>query len=416
MLLSLRPSARPPRDFARRAVLLAVLSALVALTGCGEKSAAPAAAVGGGGRGGRGGGAAPVIVAQAQRKVVPLVIDAIGVVEPIRGAVIRSQITGVLQRIAIQEGQEVKQGDLLFEIDARPFQNTYASAQADREKIRVQLENARAQLERYRNLQRDQLVSKEQFDQIADTERVLAAQALSSESAVANAKLQLDYCSIRAPVSGRSGNLGVREGDLVRANDLGTMITLYQLNPIYVTFGIPQHHLGSLMRYREAGVLKVRVIPPGGDELADFGELTFVDNTVDPSTGTLKLKGTFLNERRRLWPGQFATVAVTLADPEVLTVPASAIQTAPNSQHVFVVTAEQKAELRPVVVERSDGTVAVIAKGLTEGETVVIDGQLRVISGGSVTVKDPAATGGRSGKEGGAKGKDGKGKGKKKEP
>lgn len=391
-------------------VRLVALATALALGGCGEKTQSTAGGGGGGGagKGGRGGGGpAPVIVAQAKRKVVPLSIDAIGAVEAIRSAAIRSQITGTLFKIDIQEGQDVKQGDLVFEIDPRPFRNAYDAAKADREKILVQLGNARNQVERYKKLVADNMVSQEQFAKIQDDMRALEAQALASESTVANAKLQLDYCSIKAPLSGRSGNLNVHEGDLIRANDTGAMMTINQLSPIYVTFGVPQQHLSALNRYQAQAKLAVKVTPPGDDK-PEIGELTFIDNAVDSATGTIRLKAAFPNAQHRLWPGQFANVTVTLAEPEVLTVAASALQTSQTGQHVFVVTADKNAELRPVVVERTVGEDAVITKGLTEGETIVIDGQLRVVPGRPVDIKQPGATGG-----GGGRGKgDGRGKGK----
>jgi len=392
----------------RRAGLGALLAA--SLAGCADKGpgASAGGGAGGGGRAGRG-AAAPVVVGKVERKIVPLVIEAIGAVEPIKSAAIRSQITGSLMKIDIQEGQNVTQGDLLFEIDPRPFQNTLASAQADQKKITVQLETARAQVLRYRQLNAESMVSKEQFQQIQDNERALTAQLLSSDAAVANATLQLSYCSIRAPISGRTGNLSVHEGDLIRANDAGAMVTVNQLNPIYVTFGVPQQYLGPLTKYRATGTLKVKVVPPspGLEETPEQGELTFMDNTVDSSTGTLKLKATFPNASQRLWPGQFATVTVTLAAPEALTVASSAIQTSQTGQHVYVVKADNTAELRPILVERMSEADAVISKGLVEGETVVVDGQLRVIPGNPVSVKDPAGAsgGGRGGKGADAKGK-----------
>ena len=258
------------------------------------------------------------------------------------------------------------------------------------------------------------MVSKEQFEKIADTARSLEAEVLADESRVATAKLQLEFCSIRAPLSGRTGNLGVHEGDLVRANEAGgLLVTINQLNPIYVTFGVPQQYLATLARYRATGTLKVRVVPPGIDEKPEDGELTFMDNMVDSSTGSLKLKGSFPNKNHRLWPGQFATVTVTLASPEALTVASSAIQTSQTGQHVYVVKADKTAELRPVVVERTYEADAVISKGLTAGETIVIEGQLRVLPGKPVDIKEPvtAAGGGGRGGKGGGEG----GRGKKKE-
>jgi membrane fusion protein, multidrug efflux system len=403
----------------RRLLPVGIASILaVVLAGCGGKAQSSAGGAssgskGGGGKGGKGGGGpAPVLVSQVQKKVVPLVIEAIGAVEPMRATAIRSQVTGTLMKIAVREGQDVKQGDLLFEIDPRPFKNAVASAEADLQKSRVQLETARAQVARYQSLSAGQMVSKEQFQKIQDDARALEANVLAEESALANAKLQLEYCSIRAPLSGRLGNMSVHEGDLVRANSndaTATLVTINQLNPIYVTFGVPQQYLASVTRYSASNALQVKVVPPGIDEKPEEGELTFMDNMVDQSTGTLKLKGTFPNANHRLWPGQFATVTVTLASPEVLAVPGNAVQTSQTGQHVYVVKADKTAELRPVVVERNYENDAVISKGLTEGETVVVDGQLRVIPGKPVEVKEAGASatsgGGRGGKGGEGKGK-----------
>ncbi|MSU51708.1 MAG: efflux RND transporter periplasmic adaptor subunit, partial [Opitutus sp.] len=314
-------NARRPSSFTLFALLFSLL-----LAGCGQKSPGASGAEGGGkgAKGGKGGGGpAPVLVGQVTKKIVPLVLDAIGAVEPIRATAVRSQVTGILLKIAIQEGQNVNEGDLLFEIDARPFKNAVQSAEADLQKVRVQLETARAQVARYRSLTADQMVSKEQFEKISDTARALEAEVLSIESRLSTAKLQLEYCSIRAPLTGRTGNMSVHEGDLVRsnANDAtGTLMTINQLNPIYVTFGVPQQYLSVLTRYRATGTLQVRVVPPGLDEKPEIGTLTFMDNMVDSTTGTLKLKGTFPNDTQRLWPGQFATVGVTLDSPEVLTI------------------------------------------------------------------------------------------------
>jgi membrane fusion protein, multidrug efflux system len=225
-------SLRPARISANGAALALLLA--LALGGCSGDSQ-PTAGAGGGRGGGRGGAgaAAPVLVGKVQRKVVPLTLDAIGAVEPIRTTALRSQVTGTLLKIDIQEGQDVKQGDLLFEVDARPFQNALQSAQADSQKTAVQLENARSQVARYRALSADSMVSKEQYQTILDNERALVAQAESSKAAIANAQLQLEYSSIRAPIAGRTGNLGVHEGDLVRASDATTiLVTINQLSPI----------------------------------------------------------------------------------------------------------------------------------------------------------------------------------------
>lgn len=362
---------------------VSALSALLVFAGCSKKPAAPT------GRGGGGGGPAPVLVAKAQMKVVPLTLEAIGAVEPSRTATVRSQVNGTLMKIHFQEGQNVKQGDLLIEIDPRPFQNALKSAEADLEKARIQLDTARSQVARYRSLTEGAMISKEQFQTILESERVLASGLLASESAVANAKLQLEYCSIRAPLPGRTGAVGAHEGDLVRSGDTTPLLVIHQISPIAVTFGVPQQYLGAIGRYRSAGSVVVHAVPPGNDEAPEKGELNFIDNAVDSSSGTIKLKAIFPNESQRLWPGQFASITILLASPEVLVVPASAVENDQTGQHVFVVKADNTAEFRKITVERTDHDFAVVTHGLAAGETVVTDGQLRVVAGRPVDIKQP---------------------------
>jgi membrane fusion protein, multidrug efflux system len=388
-------------------------TSVLLFAGCGAKTDATAAGGKGGGKGGKGGkgstGPAPVLVAQVQRRVVPLVVDAIGAVEPVRSTAVRSQITGLIEKIAFKEGQDVKEGDLLFQIDPRPFRGALNAAMADLQKAKVQLETARSQVTRYRALSADQMVSKEQYQKIQDEARTAEADVQAAESRVSNAKLQLEFSSIRAPLSGRTGNLSVDEGDLVRGNDTGPLVTINQLNPIYVTFGVPQQYLGAINRYRAERALPVKVVPPGNEEQPESGTLTFVDNMVDSATGTIRLKGTFSNENHRLWPGQFAAVTLTLTEPEVLVVPSSAVQNSQTGQHVYVVSADRIAEQRSVVIERTHESNAVVTSGLKEGETVVVDGQLRVIPGRGVEIKPPAgAATGKAGETAKGKGKEGK--------
>ncbi len=377
--------------------LPSALSLILLLGGCGGTQQAKADGNSAKGKGGRGGGgAAPVLVGEAVTKKVPLVIDAIGAVEPLRSTSVRSQVTGTLMRIAIKEGQDVREGDLLFEIDPRPFQNALQSAQADMQKGKVQLENARSQMTRYQALNAEQMISKEQFQKMQDDVRTQEAEVAAAESRVAGTRLQLEFCSIHAPLSGRTGHIDVHEGDLVRTNEPAPLVTINQVSPINVTFGVPQQHLSALHRFQAERTLPVEAIPAGDNEKTEKGELTFIDNAVDSSTGTIKLKGTFANKEHRLWPGQFVNVAVTLAEPQALTVPSSALQTSQTGQHVFVVSADHVAELRPVVVERSFENDAVIAKGLKAGEMVVVDGQLRVVPGRPVQVKQAASPGAKT--------------------
>ena len=384
-----------PRLTRRRlSALFAAAAVSLLLAGCGASGGAAkdTGKNGKGGKGKGGGGAAPVLVGQVQRQRVPLVIDAIGAVEPIRMTAVRSQVTGVVEKIAFKEGQDVKEGDLLFQIDPRPFRGLLDSAMADLTKAKVQLETARSQVARYEALSSGRMISKEQFQKIQDEARSAEAEVLAAEARVTNAKLQLEFSSIRAPLSGRTGNLNIDEGDLTRANDPGALVTINQVNPIYVTFGVPQQYLAAITRYQSEGSLAVRVIPPGFNEPPQLGELTFIDNTVDSATGTIRLKATLKNDQHRLWPGQFANVGVTLANPEVLTVASAAVQTSQTGQHVYVVSPDRIAELRPVTVERTHEGLAVISKGLKEGESVVIDGQLRVIPGRAVEIKQPVGT------------------------
>jgi multidrug efflux system membrane fusion protein len=337
-----------------------------------------------------GASAPPVLIGQVSRKTVPLTLDAIGVVEPSRTVSVRSQVTGTLLKIDFAEGHDVKAGDLLFEIDPRPFQNALRSAEADLQKAHVQLENARSQSKRYRSLNAESAISKEQFQTIEDNERTAAAQVHFGEAAVASARLELDYCSIRAPISGRTGVYGVHEGDLVSSGSATPLVVINQLSPTYVTFGVPQQNLGELRRYRSAGPVHVDATPPGDDPKPETGELIFIDNNVDSTTGTLKLKAAFPNGSHRLWPGQFVTVRIMLATPDELVVPSNAVQNDQDGQHVFVVRADRTAEFRPIVVTRTYGADTVVSRGLAAGETVITDGQLRVISGKPVQIK-PAA-------------------------
>ncbi len=382
MITPFRPS------WVLRVIGLGLVLFFLCLGGCAEKSPPS-------GRGSGAAGAPPVLVGKVERKIAPLVIEAIGAVEPIRTAGVRSQVTGIVLKVNFQEGQEVEQGDVLFEIDPRPFQNALRSAQAELEKTRVQLETAEAEVKRYQGLSEQGMVSKEQFLAIQTNGRTARAARAAAEAAVENDRILLDFCSVRAPISGRTGSLGVHEGDLVRATDANVaMVVINQLSPVYVTFGVPQQNLAGISRYRAEGSLEVKATPPGtgAAEAHEIGALTFIDNAIDSTTGTLKLKATFPNEAHRLWPGQFASVRLTLSSPEVITVPTIAVQTNQTGQHVFVVKDDQTAELRTVVVERAVEGDSVVTKGLAPGETVVLEGQLRVLPGRPVQVKQPAGT------------------------
>jgi multidrug efflux system membrane fusion protein len=401
----------------------------------------------------------PVAVARVEQKSMPLQIQAIGTVEAYSVVSVRAQVGGELTRVHIKEGQDVRKGDLLFTIDPRTAQATVDQAQANLAKSRVQVQQARATLERdaarvaqaratlardqaqaanaevqakrYTDLLKKDLVSKEQHDQYQTALQALAATvqadqadvrgaeetvradqaAIGSaeevvradEAAVANVKVLLGYTTIRSPLDGRTGSLGLHEGNVVRAtgtND-STLLVINQIQPIYVSFTVPQQQLPAIKRYMAEGTLQVQVLP-SGDPKPVRGTVTFVDNTVDSTTGTIRLKATFANEEKRLWPGQFVNVTLTLTtEPNAIVIPAQAVQSGQQgTQYVFVVKQDSTVDNRRVTVERTQGSETVIAKGLTAGEQVVTDGQPRLTPGTKVEVRGAEGRGGRPAGEG----------------
>ncbi len=335
---------------------------------------------------------APVKVAVVQSKDIPVEVSEIGAVEAISSVEIKSQVTGYLTGIYFQEGQEVKGGDLLFQIDPRPYQNNLAQLQANLAKDRSQMENAQVESDRYDQLIKKDLISKEQSDQVRTNWEALKGVVKSDQAALRNASLQLSYCAISAPIAGRTGALFAHKGDLVKENDTGSLVVINQLQPIYVSFAVPEQYLAEIRKYNESGELEVLVSIPGrgsaGPELA--GKLSFIDNAVDRATGTIRLKATFANEQELLWPGQFVDSKLKLSTRKNATVVSGqAVQTGQNGQYVYVVKPDLSVEMRPVV---SSGTVnddAVIEKGLVPGEKVVTDGQLRLFPGAKVEIQEP---------------------------
>lgn len=346
------------------------------------------------GRGGRGREAVPVLVATAVQKAVPLQIRAVGNVEPYTTVAVKSQVTGVLNQAHFKEGQDVKKGQLLFTIDPRPFEATLRQAEANLARDTAQLRNLREQVRRYAELVERQYVSREQFDQIKANADAAEAVVEADKAAVENAKVQLSYCFIYSPVNGRVGSLLVNEGNLVRVNDGTPLVVINQVNPINVTFAVPEQHLADLKRHMAAGKLRVDARFQSDEGRPEVGTLVFVDNAVDRSTGTIKLKAEFANSERRLWPGQFVNVALTLATQgDAVVVPSEAIQVGPEGQQVFVVKEDRQVEMRPVSVARTQDGEAVIAKGLAAGEVVVREGQFLLGPGSRVEIKELAKSG-----------------------
>lgn len=331
--------------------------------------------------------AVPVHVANVVQKTIPVQLRAVGTVEAYSTVSARSQITGTLTRVHFKEGQDVQKGDLLFTIDPRPFEAALKQAEAILARDVAQLENALQQARRYEELVKKQYVSQEQYDQIRTNAGALEAVVQADKAAVENARVQLSYCYIYSPVTGRTGSLLVSEGNVVRVNDATPMLVINQVSPIYVNFALPEQHLSEIKRRMDGGKLGVEVNPQN-ENLDEQGVLSFVDNAVDRTTGTIRLKATFANNSRRLWPGQFAQVALTLSSqPDAIVIPSQAVQTGQEGQHVFVLKSDSAVELRSVVVSRTLDGEAVIEKGLQPGEKVVTDGQFLLGPGSKVQVK-----------------------------
>lgn len=328
----------------------------------------------------------PVETAVAERRDLPRTQVSIGTVQALRSVAIKSQVDGMIQKIAFREGQPVKAGDLLVSLDPRPQQNALRIARADLETARAEATKATSDLERYERLKQTDNVSPEQYNQYLTKRATTEALVHAKEAAVANAELQLSYTSIRAPFDGRTGQLNLHEGALVKANDSATsLLLLHQVSPIEVSYSVPEPVLPALRAALAAGKVEVRVARRSAPEQPILGAVSFVDNAVDPATGTITLKAEFANRDEALWPGQFVDVETVLGiDRDATLVPTPAVQTGQSGPQVFIVGKDQAVELRRVVVARIAAGVAVISNGVQPGETVVTDGQLRLVPGSTV--------------------------------
>ena len=391
--------------------------------------------------------AVPVVVATATQKTIPIQLSATGTVEAYSTVSVKSQVGGQLTGVYFQQGQNVKKGDLLFKIDSRPLQAALMQANAAKAKDLAQVKQAQAnvlkaiadvnqakanvvkdkaqatnadvQAQRYTRLLKQGAISKEQAQQYqttADAQQatvkadqggvanaqaaVAAAQAdvqnaeaavASDEAAIDNAKVQLSYSSIYAPIAGRTGSLKLTQGNLVKANAANaddSLITISQIRPIYVNFSIPQRLLPDIKKYSANGKLEVDALPPKDAGHPVRGELTFVDSGVNTQTGTIQLKGTFANADERLFPGQFVNVVLKLSEePNAITVPSQAVQSGQQGQFVYVVKPDKTAEMRPITVGDTVKNETVIKQGLKSGEQVVTDGQFNLVAGAIVQVK-----------------------------
>jgi multidrug efflux system membrane fusion protein len=329
----------------------------------------------------------PVLAAQAVSMNVPVRLSEIGSVEPYIAVSVVPRVGGQIEKIAFREGQDVHEGDMLFLIDPAPYEAQLAAAQANLARDRAKLANAISDQTRYADLVQKDYVTQQAYDAMVSTAEAARATVDADSADVVSARLNVQYCTIRAPIEGRTGNVLVQQGNVVKANDV-PLVTINQITPVYVSFTIPESRLAEVRRYSEGGSLVVTATLPSDSTQAYEGKLTFLNNTVDDQTGTILLKATFPNQDHALWPGQFARVDLVLKEETGVTVvPASAVQPSQQGDFIFVVKPDSTVEMRSVVQgENTDGRV-VISKGVEPGETVVTDGQLRLIPGAKVAIK-----------------------------
>lgn len=332
--------------------------------------------------------AVPVTVGTAGQKDVPVQITVIGTVEPSSTVGVKAQLGGNLMKVHFMEGQDVRKGDLLFTIDPRPFEAALRQSEANLARSRAQYENARAEERRYAELVKKGYVSQTQYDQAWTTAEAFDATVQADLALLENAKLNLAYCTISSPLDGRTGRLVVHEGNIVKANADTPLVTINRIQPVDVGFSLPENHLAEIRRFMAGGSLGVSAYASKDDLHSVRGRLSFIENTVDNATGTIKLKASFDNRDRRLWPGQFVNVVITLTvRKDATVVPTAAVQTGQQGLYVFVLKGDI-AELRPVTIGTEYEGMTIVEKGLQPGEQIVTDGHVRIVPGGKVVLKD----------------------------
>ncbi len=334
--------------------------------------------------------AVPVTVDRVVEKEMPLEVTAVGAVEAYSTVAVRAQVTGEMKAVNFQQGDDVQAGQVLFTLDPRPLEAALNQAEANLQRDTAQAANAKVIAQRMDDLVERGVGTREQRDTARTTAAALDAVVGANQAAVENARVQLQYATIRAPIAGRTGALMVHAGNLVRANDQTPLVVINQVSPIYVSFGIPEALLSDLRRYMTQRELDVHATPPNESGPGALGRITFVDNQVDQTTGTIRIKATFPNASRSLWPGQFVNVTIRMAtDPRATVVPSVAVQAGPEGQYVYIVKNDQTVEMRKVTVRRTAGAETILQEGVKVGETVVTDGQLRLVPGSRISVKGP---------------------------
>jgi multidrug efflux system membrane fusion protein len=365
----------------RLSILFLALTTVLLLSGCTNNQGQVAASSGAR-------PPAPVVVASVEQRDIPVQIQAIGNVEAYQTVQIRSQVNGQIQKIFFKEGEDVRQGEPLFQLDKRPFQADLDKAIGQMKHDQAQAENSRIQAERYSGLEKQGIVSHEQAEQLRAQAKADASAVDADKASVEAAQVQLLYTDIAAPIDARAGALMINLGNLVKANDTPYLVQLNQVTPIYVTFSVPEANLDRVRQRFSSGQLKVLAYPKGHPDKPVEGRLTFIDNGVDTTTGMFKLKGTYQNKDRRLWPGEFVDVALELSTQKnAMVIPTKAIQTGQQGEYVYVVRADSTAESRPVKTAGTYQNVTLIADGLKAGEQVIVNGQLRVAPNTKVIVQ-----------------------------
>ena len=336
----------------------------------------------------------PVSVVAAVQQSAPVRLQAIGNVEPYASVAVKSRVDGQILEVQFREGQEVKKGQILFRIDPRPFEAAARQAAAQALRDAASRDQAASQERRYQELLEKNFVSKDAYAQYRTNAQTAQATAKATEAALENAKLNLEFTVIRSPIDGYVGRALLQAGNMVKANDTISLVVINQVKPVYVSFAIPEQQLAAVRDLMAKAPLTVDVAAPGNDKPIAAGRIAFLDNAVDQTTGTIKVRAIFDNNDAALWPGQFYTVRVKLYDQQdAIIVPTRALQTGPDGQFVYVVKSDMTAELRKVVAARSDGDLTVLAEGaLAKGERVVVRGALRLAPGVKVNIVDAAAS------------------------
>jgi membrane fusion protein, multidrug efflux system len=327
----------------------------------------------------------PVSIATVRQQPMPFRVTAIGNVDAFNTVSVKARVDGQIVEVNFKEGQEVAKGSVLFRIDPRPYEAALRQAEAANARDVAARDQAQAQERRYKDLLEKNFVSKDAYAQFSTNAETASAVADGSKAAVDNARLNLEYCTIRSPIDGYTGKIQIQIGNLVKASDTNPLVVVNQVHPIYVTFAVPEQQLSLIRSSSNSGSLAVEVNFPNQAKLATTGKLSFIDNSVDPTTGTIKLRGVFANTDNTLWPGQFVNVSVKLYDQgDALIVPSQAIQNGPDGEFVFVMKPDMTVEVRKIKSDRADGENTIIASGLKGGEQVVTRGQLKLISGARV--------------------------------